>query len=808
MPAMNLPGLSSGIDSASLIKQLMIINSRRLAKYQIKKQKAEAKNTLFDELRSKIRSLRSASKSLSNAQDLKSYNISVSDTDILSASTSSSASPGSHSIDINQLANSETWILDDPDSGFIHDTDYVISDTEYSGNGYFIYSYNYQEVTVTVIPNETTLEELATLINEDEDNPGVTASLMFQGGVYRLMLTGQESGEDYRISINSTNTETWQAETEFTKDSVNASGTTLIKDLDQFSGTMDGDESITINGTTHFGTELNRSYSITENTTVDHLISEINDLYDGAAHARLVNGKIYISDAISGTSEMTLSLSYSDPGASPTTFSLPTISQSVVGGSTEADVDTLSAGDFIITQTAQNSKTRVDGYPQSQSTREVQTLTPDEAATGGTYTLTYGGQTTTAIDWNATTAEIEAKLEELSNVEAGDIEVGGSPLTETSGLTFTFKASAGNVSMMDFDFSFLTGSPNPNPTQADSTMVETTAGKDEWIERNSNTVTDAITGISLNLRDVTEADTPVKVTVNRNTGAVSGKISGLVASYNELADFLATNTEYNPETKTLGKLSSDIPIVMLKSLMRDPFREIAAGFYSQTDSFVRASDIGLTLDGNGRLEIDQDELTAAIDEDYTSVLSLVGAMKTGNSDSNIIDFYNASDKYTDAGEYTVKVTITDNAVTSAQIKLSSENDGQYRAATISGNVINGNSDFDSNGDGPVYPENSLQLTIDTSVANGEYTATVRVKQGFAGNLEDWLDGLLKLDGTIDLSEDTTEDSVTNLEKTISREESRLESVEARLVLKYARLEKTLALLQQQYQSVSILSSMS
>ena len=39
---------------------------------------------------------------------------------------------------------------------------------------------------------------------------------------------------------------------------------------------------------------------------------------------------------------------------------------------------------------------------------------------------------------------------------------------------------------------------------------------------------------------------------------------------------------------------------------------------------------------------------------------------------------------------------------------------------------------------PINPENGLQLSVDLS-QDGTFTATVRVKQGFAGAMEDALD---------------------------------------------------------------------
>lgn len=52
-------------------------------------------------------------------------------------------------------------------------------------------------------------------------------------------------------------------------------------------------------------------------------------------------------------------------------------------------------------------------------TSEVQTITID--ATGGTFTITWNGETTAAIAWNASGATVLAALEALSNVEPGDI---------------------------------------------------------------------------------------------------------------------------------------------------------------------------------------------------------------------------------------------------------------------------------------------------------------------------------------------------------------------------------------------------
>jgi flagellar capping protein FliD len=182
------------------------------------------------------------------------------------------------------------------------------------------------------------------------------------------------------------------------------------------------------------------------------------------------------------------------------------------------------------------------------------------------------------------------------------------------------------------------------------------------------------------------------------------------------------------------------------------------------------------------------------------VLAVIGDAKTGSSDSNTIGFYGASQNYTTAGAYNVEVTVAGGAITSARIKLSTES--TWRNATFSGNVVTGNSSFNDNGD-PVYAENGLQLSVDLS-QNGTFTATVRVKQGFAGSLEDALDRMLKSStGSIDIDQEHIDDTIENLQDRIADEEYRVAQKEARLVERFARLEATLALLQNQLAALGL-----
>jgi len=808
MGTINLPGLATGIDTASLIKQLMAVNSRRLALYQVQKSSLEAQNKALTELRSAVSAANSAAGAISNADDMEIFSTSSSDRDILTASASSSAHPGSYSIDINQLATTEKWIQDV--STFNYKTDYV-------GGGNFIYSYNHQERVITTVADETTLEDLVNLINNDHDNPGVTASLLSYGGKYHLMLSGQEMGEDYQISVNASSTEVWKPNTSlpyhtFTDDEANAGLSTKITELDQFSGTLAGDEKIIISGKNHSGTDLpDMELEITANTTVGHLIDAIDKQFDGVAKARLVNGQIWLTDDTCDLSGLEISLSYDD-GLGSTTLNLPTMTVSTEGGNTlEGPADPedpwfLNASSFIETQSALSSKFRIDGYPNG-AVNEVQTLSIVAGTpTTGTFKLTFNGETTAAINYNASAADIQSALVALAGVEALDVVCSGSDLPGGP-VTITF---GGNLAGMDITQITVSDSTLDTGTVS---VVETTKGNDGWIVRNSNNISDAITGVTLNLQDVTETDAPVKITISRNTTAVASKVQSMVSAFNELMTKLKEDSEYNADTKKMGILSNDIAVSFIKTQMRNPFIGVIAGFVDTIDSFTEAGDIGISIDGAGMMKFDTAKFNEALNKDYSGVLEILGATKSGNSSSTVVGFHSASDKYTTAGTYNVKVTITDGQIdvnSRPKIKLSTES--VYRdAVSWSNGVINFDNSFDENSD-PVYPENGLQLSVDLSQPDGQYGTDenpiiIRVKQGIAGSLEDLLKSVIQADGRLDTSENALEERITKMETRIENEQDRLDRVQQRLVEKYARLEKTLTMLQQQMSAAGMVSQM-
>jgi hypothetical protein len=85
-------------------------------------------------------------------------------------------------------------------------------------------------------------------------------------------------------------------------------------------------------------------------------------------------------------------------------------------------------------------------------TAEVQTVTITGDPTGGFFRLTFDGELTEPIAFNATAADVQAALVALPNLDAGEVTVTGGPGPATP-YTVTFVAADGNVPQM-------TGTPN------------------------------------------------------------------------------------------------------------------------------------------------------------------------------------------------------------------------------------------------------------------------------------------------------------------------------------------------------------
>lgn len=103
------------------------------------------------------------------------------------------------------------------------------------------------------------------------------------------------------------------------------------------------------------------------------------------------------------------------------------------------------------------------------NTNEIQTVTITGSPTGGTFTLSFKGQTTAGIAFNATAAAVQSALEALSTIGAGNVLGGGGPLPGTP-VTVTFQGTlvSKDVELMTANSAGLTGGTSPTATPTET----------------------------------------------------------------------------------------------------------------------------------------------------------------------------------------------------------------------------------------------------------------------------------------------------------------------------------------------------
>ncbi len=171
------------------------------------------------------------------------------------------------------------------------------------------------------------------------------------------------------------------------------------------------------------------------------------------------------------------------------------------------------------------------------------------------------------------------------------------------------------------------------------------------IVKNSNTITDAIEGVTLNLLDA-DASSPLTLTVSGNTDDAKSSIKDFVDAYNTMADFLNTQLSYDPSTKTANPLLGDPTLLEIRSKIARIVTGSIPGL--GTSSYTNLSQIGITSDSKtGKLSLDDSKVASALAANPDSVAKLF--IGTATATNQAVSFVSKTSK-TATGSYSVYVT--------------------------------------------------------------------------------------------------------------------------------------------------------
>jgi flagellar hook-associated protein 2 len=157
--------------------------------------------------------------------------------------------------------------------------------------------------------------------------------------------------------------------------------------------------------------------------------------------------------------------------------------------------------------------------------------------------------------------------------------------------------------------------------------TNTTAAKDAEIllngvsiKRASNTISDVIPGVTLNLKGLhPQTALPTRVTVSTDTTATASKIKDFVDSYNALVDFVEAQNALEEGGQAKSPLFGDSTVRTIRGRLRDILgRAIDTG----NQEFALLAQVGVTSDRTGKLTFDQAKFETALGADEDAVNAL------------------------------------------------------------------------------------------------------------------------------------------------------------------------------------------
>lgn len=138
------------------------------------------------------------------------------------------------------------------------------------------------------------------------------------------------------------------------------------------------------------------------------------------------------------------------------------------------------------------------------------------------------------------------------------------------------------------------------------------------IEVPSNTVTDLIPGVTINLKKAKPGE-EINFEIKEDVEAIAGKIETLVTNVNAVLKFIKEQNALDEKSDTSQTLGGDSTLQSIESRIRNVmFTSIATDYGSK-----RIGDIGITFQRDGLLKFDKDKFSSEMSANYKMVAQLL-----------------------------------------------------------------------------------------------------------------------------------------------------------------------------------------
>jgi flagellar hook-associated protein 2 len=289
---------------------------------------------------------------------------------------------------------------------------------------------------------------------------------------------------------------------------------------------------------------------------------------------------------------------------------------------------------------------------------------PNAQIKQGTLTLQVGAGAATTVTVDARNNTLQGLANSI-NAAGGDVRA--SIINDGSAAPYRLlltsaKTGAANTITATADLTAGTGAdfdPNATTVQAASDAVVKlgTAASAPTITSATNQLNSLIPGVSVNLLRA-DPGKPITLSVAPDTAAASQAIQDFVTSYNSVIDYVNSQSSYDSKSQTGGPMLGNRDA---GDLLNDLAASVSTVVPGANPAANRLSSVGLSLDNDGKLVLDQAKLgqalsgaTGATMTDVKKLFGLTGSV-SGNTG---ITFSIGSDKTKPSGSTPYGVTVT------------------------------------------------------------------------------------------------------------------------------------------------------
>lgn len=212
----------------------------------------------------------------------------------------------------------------------------------------------------------------------------------------------------------------------------------------------------------------------------------------------------------------------------------------------------------------------------------------------------------------------------VSAINSADLGVTAQLINTGSGYNVVLTGETGAT--QSFTMSSDDGSGNAVAGVSFTTSLQTAADASFKVNgltvtRSSNSITDVIDGVTLDLYSNTTG--AARLDLNRDTTSIKDNLKGLVTAYNDFEETLKILGDSGSEVEEFGG-------VLAGESLLQTVRTRVRGFISNNSTtpgatIKAARDVGLSLDRNGKLTLDETKLDTALQNNFAEVSTMFTA---------------------------------------------------------------------------------------------------------------------------------------------------------------------------------------